>query len=202
MLSTSTLRSTLAERALFLRSFLSHPRHVGAVLPTSRRAVGDLLDLARFDDARCVVEFGAGTGACTRQLVSRLPPGARLLAFALYGAMARALAGEIRDPRLRVVDDSAANVKAYLEGSPVDVLVSALPFTSLPAAVRRDLLATSRRVLGPGGVMLVLQYSPFIERELRRLFGYVERRISPMNVPPAFLYACRARPMPGAGAQP
>jgi hypothetical protein len=39
-------------------------------------------------------------------------------------------------------------------------------------------------------VALVIQYSPLIQNELRRLFGSVRRRISPLNVPPAFLFAC------------
>nr|MBA2429871.1 methyltransferase type 12 [Thermoleophilaceae bacterium] len=40
--------SASRERRRFLRSFLAHPRRVGAVLPTSRRAVRDLLDMASF----------------------------------------------------------------------------------------------------------------------------------------------------------
>jgi hypothetical protein len=31
-------------------------------------------------------------------------------------------------------------------------------------------------------------------RELRRLFPSVRQRISPWNVPPAFLFACRLEP--------
>ncbi len=68
--------------------------------------------------------------------------------------------------------------------------MSALPFTSLPAPVRRRVLDLSPRILTPRGVMLVLQYSPFIQRELQRRFAEVERRISPINVPPAFLFRC------------
>ena len=202
VLSTSTLRSNLAERALFLRSFLMHPRLVGAILPTSRRAVSDLLDLVSFDEARHVVEYGAGTGAYTRQIVSRLAPEASLLAFEVDADMAASLDEEIRDPRVRVIQDSAANVEAYLDGWRVHVLVSALPFTSLPSDVGRQILTTSRRVLAPDGTMLVLQYSPFIERALRETFTTVERRVSPLNVPPAFLYRCRPGPGPASGSGP
>ena len=38
--------------------------------------------------------------------------------------------------------------------------------------------------------MLVLQYSPRVLPYLRRRFPEIRRRISPFNVPPAFLYAC------------
>ncbi len=38
--------------------------------------------------------------------------------------------------------------------------------------------------------MLVIQYSPVLQAELRRRFASLRRRISPRNVPPAFLFAC------------
>ena len=50
--------------------------------------------------------------------------------------MARVKA-EIDDPRLQLVAGSAEDVEQYLDGAKVDILVSALPFTSLPGAVRR-----------------------------------------------------------------
>jgi phospholipid N-methyltransferase len=56
--------------------------------------------------------------------------------------------------------------------------------------VRRRVLDLSPVILAPDGVMLVLQYSPFIQRELQRRFATVRRRISPLNVPPAFLFRC------------
>jgi phospholipid N-methyltransferase len=43
---------------------------------------------------------------------------------------------------------------------------------------------------------LVIQYSPLIQSELRRRFPSVRRRISVLNVPPAFLFACSLEPEP------
>jgi phospholipid N-methyltransferase len=185
-------KDSIAERALFLRSFLEHPRLVGAVLPTSRRAVRDMLDLAPVQHARRVVELGAGTGVYTREILARLRPDGSLLALEIDDRMATELEARIRDPRLRVLAESAEHVEAHLDGERADVIVSGLPFTSLPAPVRDAVLAASRRALAPDGTMLVLQYSPFIEAALRRTFGSVTRRVSPLNVPPAFLFACRA----------
>lgn len=191
------------ERALFLRSFLAHPRRVGAVLPTSRRAVRDMLDLADVRVARHVVEFGAGTGVYTRELLDRLRPDARMLAFEVDTDLAELLERRFPDPRLQVVADSAAEIETYLEGAHADIIVSGLPFTSLPAQLRRSVLERSRQALIPGGTMLVLQYSPMLEKELRHVFFSVRRRISPFNVPPAFLFACEtAAPQdPGQAAQ-
>jgi phospholipid N-methyltransferase len=181
----------LRERARFLRSFVDGPRQVGAVLPTSRRTVRATLDMAPVEQARCIVELGAGTGPYTHEIVRRLRPDARLLAFELDPALASKLAAEVTDPRVRVITDSAANLEAHLEGQRPEVIVSGLPFTSLPAQVRKDILQAARSALADGGVMLVLQYTPFMQRELERRFGSVRRRLSLLNVPPAVLFACR-----------
>jgi phospholipid N-methyltransferase len=158
----------------------------------------DMTDVAR---ARCVVELGAGTGVYTGEILARLRPDARLLAFEIDPHLAGTLPALFPDPRLRVVNDSAENVRAYLDGARADVIVSGLPYTSLPAALRKQILDQSAQALMPTGVMLVLQYSPLIERELRRRFASVRRRVSLLNVPPAFLFACETIRIPSGRAE-
>jgi phospholipid N-methyltransferase len=193
--------STGGERWRFLRSFFASPRGVGAVLPTSRRAVRDTLALAPPADARLVVELGAGTGVYTREILAQLEPEGRLLAFEIDSGLARTLEEELDDPRLQVVCESALELSSHLEGEQPDLIVSALPFTSLPGELGRRILRAASAALAPGGTLLVLQYSPLIERELRRAFASVNRRISPVNVPPAFLFACR-EPVAGGAEAP
>ncbi len=182
----------IAERLSFARSFVAAPRNVGAVLPTSRRTARAMLDMSPIATARHVAELGAGTGPITREIVPQLPPDARLHVYELDTNLARGLAAEFTDPRVRVHADSAARLEEHLAGERADVIFSALPFTSLPSAVKTELLDVCRRALADDGVFVVLQYSPLVERELRARFRSVERRYSPLNVPPAVLYACRA----------
>ncbi len=189
----------LSERALFLRSFLAHPRQVGAVLPTSGRAVADMLDMADLPSARLVVELGAGTGSHTSQLLDRLADDARFLSFEIDPALASSVRSRVKDPRLTVLTESAEHLPEHLAGDRPDVIVSALPFTSLPHGLGRTILERSAASLAPGGTLLVLQYSPFIASDLARLFAGVRRRICLLNVPPAFLYACtEPRPAPAS----
>lgn len=185
------MRELLRERARFLRAFFANPRRVGAVLPTSRTTVRVMLDMAPIAAARCVVELGAGTGVHTHEILRRLGPRGALLAFEIDRVLSAALAAELQDPRVRVIADSAENLEAHLDGQRPEVIVSALPLTSLPRPVRREILGVTRRVLADDGVMLVLQYSPFMQRELEHTFGSVERRLSPLNLPPAVVFACR-----------
>jgi phospholipid N-methyltransferase len=92
---------------------------------------------------------------------------------------------------VQVVCDSAEELDVHLGGKRADVVVSALPYTSMPLPVRTRVLDLLPAVLAPGGAVLVIQYSPLMLGELRRRFGSVRRRVSPWNVPPAFLFACR-----------
>jgi phospholipid N-methyltransferase len=190
------MRDTLTDRFRFLRAFLANPRQVGAVLPTSRWAVRDMLDLADLSRADLVVELGAGTGVQTGEVLARLRPNARLVALEIDPALARLLEERFDDPRLQVVCDSAEHLDKHLSGERADVLVCALPFTSLEPGLRRRILDSMPKALAPGGVALVIQYSPLIQSELRRLFVSVRRRISVWNVPPAFLFACSLEPDP------
>ena len=184
------MNQQLSDRLRFLQAFVANPRQVGAVLPTSRRAVRDMLDLADLPGADLVVELGAGTGVQTEEILARLKPDARLVSMEIDPRLAELLAQRYDDPRLQVVCDSAENLADHLDGATADVLVCALPFTSLPPTLRRRILDMLPLAVGAKGLAVVIQYSPLIEPELRRRFAFVRRRLSVLNVPPAFLFAC------------
>ena len=189
------MNQQLADRLRFLRAFAANPRQVGAILPTSRLAVRDMLDMGDVPGASLVVELGAGTGSQTGEILARMAPDARLVALEIDPRLVQILEERFTDPRLEVVCDSAENLRDHLGEERADVLVCALPFTSLEPKLRRRILESLPSALGPDGVALVIQYSPLIQSELRRLFADVRRRISPVNVPPAFLFACRRAPV-------
>ena len=141
----------VADRLRFLRAFVANPRQVGAVLPTSRYAVRDMLDLGDVPGAGLVVELGAGTGSQTAEVLARMKPDARLVALEIDPNLAKVLKERFDDPRLQVVCDSAENLHDHLGGQKVDVLVCALPFTSLEPGLRRRILEELPRVLAPHG---------------------------------------------------
>ena len=181
----------LTDRARFLGAFLTHPRQVGAVLPTSRTAVRAMLDQADVAGAELVVELGAGTGAQTQEILARMKPGGRLVTVEIDRKLADFLAQRFDDPRVQVVCDSAENLQAHLGTDRADVVVSALPYTSLDQALRQRILDVLPGVLKPRGEVVVIQYSPLMLAEFRKRFRHVQWSITPWNVPPAFVFACR-----------
>jgi phospholipid N-methyltransferase len=185
------MKQHLTDPLRFFAAFVAHPRQMGAVLPTSRTAVRDMLDLADVPAADLVVELGAGTGSQTGEILARLRPGARLVAVEIDAKLSALLEKRYAgDDRLQVVTDSAENVGAYLDGQRADVLVSAIPFTSLDGKLRQRILDALPGLLAPRGVLVLIQYSPLLMGEFRRRFRSVRWRVTPWNVPPAFLIAC------------
>ena len=189
------------DRLVFLRAFVTHPRRVCAVLPTSRWAVRDMLDMADVRSSDLVVELGPGTGVYTREILARLRPDAQLIAVERDPKLAGLLAERYQDSRLRAICDSAENVQSHIKGARSDLVVSGLPFTSLGSDVVQRIFAQIVDILAPTGTALVLQYSPFIQGQLRRIFPYVQRRVSLLNVPPAFLFSCSMTQPTAAGRE-
>jgi phospholipid N-methyltransferase len=154
-----------------------------------------MLDLADVRSSSLVVELGPGTGVYTREILARLQPAAQLISFERDPNLARLLSEQYPDSRLRTICDSAERVQAHLDGAMTDVVVSGLPFTSLPSSVRDRIFDQIVKILKPGGTTLILQYSPALQGRLEKVFPYVQRRISLLNVPPAFLFACSMSPL-------
>ena len=181
---------------------IMNPRNVGSVWPSSRWAVRDLLNMGDLRGARTVVEFGVGTGVYTEEVLKRLHPEGEFFAFEIDPDLVSAVSARLTDPRLRIINDSAENVESYLGGRKADIIVSSLPFTTLPANVRQGILDVARRALTPDGQMLVLQYSTSVLSDLKRFFTPIRRRFSPFNIPPAFLFACSVSEAPAETMEP
>lgn len=153
----SKTRYGMRQSARFFGSFLAHPLRVGAVVPTSRRTVRLMLEMANLAEAFRVAEFGAGTGAYTREILARVGPDAHVVAFEIDPALAADLSARLEDPRLHLVRDSAERAQEYLAGEKMDVVVSSLPFASMAKQVRRSILDQASRILRDDGVFLVIQ---------------------------------------------
>ena len=188
-------RETARPGAPFMLRAASRPAMVGAVAPSSRhlaRAIG-----AAADGADRTVELGAGTGAVTAALLER-HAGRPLTAVEIDPHWAEGL--RRRFPQLDVRCAPADEVLARLaaDAGEVVVLVSSLPFRSLPpgwrdrtsGAIERFLLADPRRRL--------VQYTyqprePFVLRSGSAL-TWRHRRTIWHNLPPAWIWELSVRP--------
>jgi phospholipid N-methyltransferase len=184
------------ELRLFFRNFIKHPRMLGSVVPSSRFLIDGLLQGIQWQQARIIVEYGPGIGNFTAEILKRMRPDAQLIAIEMNPDFVDFLRVTYPDPRLRVVYDSAASTQQILRRlgyTRADYIISGLPFSTMPATVREEILRTTHTVLEPEGAFVLFQYSTRLLPDLQRIFRHVRRRFEPLNILPAQIFHCQSR---------
>lgn len=173
-----------------LAHLIKAPALTGAVAPSSQFLAKAMADAAQ--GAEHIVELGAGTGPVTRVLARRYPD-ATLTVVELQPALAGKLARAY--PRTLVHAGPAAEVLDQLacDGRPV-VIVSSLPFRSMPAVVRaqtrNSILQFLRR--NPGSWLVQFTYQPRAPFDGEHGFTWKRKRTVVANLPPAGVWTLRA----------
>ena len=178
-------------RLAFFRGFLERPKEVGSVIPSSRFLEKRIVRSAALSEAKIVVELGPGTGGTTRALLRSLAPDAKLLAIEINPHFAKLLSEHIDDPRLIVHEGSATDIPAALEahGLPApDVILSGIPFSTMPRAIGLEILASVRETLSPEGRFVAYQFRDVVETLGREVFGRGSSQLELLNVPPMRVY--------------
>jgi len=185
--------SRFADALLFARNFVRHPRMLGSIIPSSRFLIKQVLEPIDWQRARVIVEYGPGVGNITAQILRRLSPDGHLVAIETNRDFVEFLGAAMPDPRLHVVQGSAADVHAILEGlglPAASYIISGIPFSTMPEDLRTDIVRKTRAALEPGGAFLVYQFSSRVLPDLQRTFEVVKRGFQPLNVLPAHLFVC------------
>ncbi len=156
------VRALIGPMALFFRGFVKHPAMVGALVPSSQRTIRRVLTPVDWSNCRVFVEYGPGVGTFCRPVLERLRRDGALIVIDTNPEFIAHLQTTIRDPRFSAVLGSAADVGAVVAAhgfDHADIVLSGLPFSTLPAGVGAAIMDATRRVLRPGGAFLVYQYT-------------------------------------------
>lgn len=176
----------------FFSEFLKQGKNIGAVAPSSKFLVKKMVEPIDFTNVKCIVEYGPGTGIITHELLRLMPSDSLLLAFEINTEFCERL-NQIKDPRLKVISDSAEKLEEYLSEykiKEVDYIVSSLPFAMIPNTIVDAILAVSTKVLNKKGAYIQYQYSLNAYKRLKNIFKNVDLNFTPMNIPPAFVFTC------------
>ncbi len=186
------LKSARQDRPVdFFRGFLDRPKQVGSVIPSSRfleRCVVGAADLAT---ARVVVELGPGTGGSTRALLKALPQDATLIAIEINPDFVKVLKRHMPDPRLIVHEGSAADVRGALAKyglETADVVISGIPFSTMPETLGSAIVQEVHASLVPGGRFVAYQVRDKVHELGRQVFGPARVKTELRNVPPMRVY--------------
>ncbi len=175
---------------LFWRRWISDPRSVGAVVPSSPALTRRMAREVVLREGEAVVELGPGTGTVTRALLKSGVPEERLILVELDPEMHKFLAA--RFPRALVLCGDAAKLDRLLPPQwrgRVSTVVSSLPLLAIPLKTRARIAEAVFRVLAPGGRMVQFTYSPF--SPLRNAVPQLRSKrtgFAAFNIPPATVW--------------
>lgn len=176
------------EAALFLRQFLSNPRDISSVVPSSRWLAQGMAENLGPNSGR-IVEFGPGTGRITQAILQAGVAPGDLTLFEMNGEFVRHLKG--RFPGVAIHHGPAQDAPRLL-GPGVAHVISGLPLLSFPGPLRQDILRAAFAVLAPGGSFVQFTYAdrPALDAAELRSLGLrseLGRKIW-ANIPPARIY--------------
>jgi len=142
-----------------------------------------------FATARCIVEYGPGTGVFTDVIIGRRRAETVVLLVEVNRRFCQLLRARYSgQPNVHVVHGSADQTAEYLAAigaPPADYVVCGLPFSSLPRRHGWRILEHTRQLLLPSGRLILFQYSLQNRRLFERFFQPLNHTHVLFNLPPA-----------------
>ena len=185
----------------FLARFAAKPTQVGAIFPSSRQLAEAMLDGIDLKVGDIVIEFGPGTGAFTEVVLERLPEGAKYLGIErdphFHGHL------ESRFPGIDFHHGSAEGLPGLLAGKgwgKPNLILSGLPFASMPPEVQELILNATREALHEEGEFRTFTYPlcwymtgsmRFRKAALSHFGEHRKSRTIHRNIPPAKVLSYR-----------
>jgi phosphatidylethanolamine/phosphatidyl-N-methylethanolamine N-methyltransferase len=186
----------MTDLALFFGKFLRHRTAIASLAPSSRWLAHATVRNIDWQQARVVVELGAGTGPITRVLVEKAHPDCRLIVLERDADFARLLRARFSEhANCDVIEADVNDLDRLLADRHIeraDYIVSGLPVPSFPKELQRTLFRSVKRLLAPAGTYNQITEMPLVYWGLyRRFFEQVQFVFEPRNLPPAGAYICR-----------
>lgn len=179
---------------MFLLEYIKNPRYIGAIAPSSKYLAYKMISEIDFEHAKCIIEYGPGTGAFTEKILSRVENNTTVILIEInkeFYDKLQQLYGYKKN--VIILNDSAENIDNILKKysiSEVDYIVSGIPFASLPKSVSRRILKKTSDLLKHRGKFITFQYSLFKLELINKYFKKVNYTRVFVNFPPAYVLMC------------
>lgn len=178
----------------FFKQYISKPRMIGAILPSSKYLAKKMISEIDFNSAKCILEYGPGTGVFTEKLLANRNNDTMILLFENNKEFSEMLEEKYKNqPKMYIINDSAEYIDKYLTHyniQEVDYIVSGLPFATLPLDVSSAILEITKRYLKQNGKFITFQYTFLKIKFIQNYFRNVNIKMEVRNIPPAYVLCC------------
>jgi phosphatidylethanolamine/phosphatidyl-N-methylethanolamine N-methyltransferase len=170
---------------IFLSSLIKHPRATGAIWPSSRYLVEEIIKHVPIDKTQDVLELGAGTGVITRALLEIKGHFNELLVNEFNPDFVRLLQNKF--PQLNIIEGNAGDILKLFKHSNKNIhtIISSLPLRSLPKEKSDHILEQIYAMLPRGGRYIQFTYSYSDQHQLGPFKNCIYSKRIWRNLPPA-----------------
>ena len=175
---------------------------VAYIVPSSKTLINRVLGKCDFSKPRVIVEYGAGEGCITREIVRRMHQDSTILLFELDPEFAEHLRRQFRhDHRVNILHTDASELSAELEKRGIehcDYIISGIPFSTMQIDKKRELLTNTYEALAPKPTSAFIIYQ--VSTELRQhatIFPHAKSEYCLQNIPPMFVTVFSKMPVNG-----
>lgn len=173
----------------FFKEFIKSPKSVWSIIPSSSKLIHSMLKNIDFSRDLTIVEFWPWIWNFTKELLKRSSKNTSIYVFEIQDNFVEDLK-KINDPRLKVIHAWAENICEVVWCTKADVIVSWLPFGSLPKWLTENILNEAHKWLRSDWLFLQFQYFLQNKKDIKNVFWNHSISWQPINFPPAFIYKC------------
>jgi phospholipid N-methyltransferase len=181
----------MESRLEFIKNAILGER-VGAISRSSRHVVRRVM--SEVGSVSNVVEYGAGDGVVTLEMLKVLDPKGKMLAVELEDSFVEMLK-KINDPRLIVVKGKMQDVVVNLNKygfDKVDLVLSSIPFSLIERGERDMVVKNTFDSLKNDGKFIVFhQYSTLMSGYLKKYFFDIKVSFELRNIFPCFIMVAK-----------
>ena len=167
----------------FLKIALSDYLVVGVLMPIGKYVICRILSQFK-PGYRTVVEYGAGEGVITKEILKRLPADGKIIAIELHPDLLVQLQ-KIDDPRLDIWTGDVLELSKSLPKS--DIIISGIPFSQISREKQETIIRQTADALNKGGVFVAYQNSLLLLKTLNKFFPKTRWLFEPRNIFPYFI---------------
>jgi phospholipid N-methyltransferase len=177
----------------FLLESLKNIKTVGTLARSSKVLSESMCNDIDFSKDIIIAELGVGDGVITEEILKRLSPKSKLIAFEINENFFNLMQEKFKDERIILVKDSAEFIKEHLDKNgveDVDYVISAIPFTNIDKEEMIKILMQVKGIIKKNGFFVQYHYTRRIKKVYEAVFGNIDIKFVPMNFPPAFIMKC------------
>ena len=186
MLKKASKPGFLKSNLSFISQFLTNPKEIGAILPSSPLLGKTMAGFVPDYEDRFVVELGPGTGPITKALIKIGLHEENLICLEQSDKMVKHLKKRFHD--LNVIQGDACELSNLLKekSGHVNAIVSSLPLKSIPDDIVEEIIDQMHKSLTSSGIVIQFTYDLRPRRSpLLKKFNRLKSKLVFGNVPPA-----------------